>query len=114
RYADCNSLLRDPRASSDETNSSMWAAVEEARPEIAGMYQRMRPFLFLDPPDHTRLRGLVSKAFTPKYVENLRPRVEQLVDQLLDAAEENGDLEVVEDYAYPLPVVVISELLGVP
>src|SRR5690606_29616874 len=63
---------------------------------------------------HTRLRKLVSKAFTPRSVERLRPRVQELVDGLLDEAEERGGMELIHDFAYPLPVTVICELLGVP
>jgi unspecific monooxygenase len=71
-----------------------------------------RSFLILNPPDHTRLRRLVSKAFTARLIERLRPRIEQLVDELLrDCA---GDVDLIEVLAYPLPVTVISELLGVP
>jgi cytochrome P450 len=76
--------------------------------------QRSRPFLSLDPPDHTRLRAIVNKAFTPRVVENLRPRVRQIVDDLLDAAEKRGAMDVIEDVAYPLPVNVICEMMGVP
>ena len=67
-----------------------------------------------DPPDHTRLRSLVSKAFTPRVIEGLRPRVQQVVDELLDRAEDRGAMDVIEDFAYPIPVVVICEMLGVP
>jgi len=74
----------------------------------------MRPFLFRDPPDHTRLRGLVSKAFTPRVVESLRDRTQEIVDELLDAAVEAGEVDLVEAFAYPLPVRVICDLLGVP
>ena len=74
----------------------------------------MRPFLFRDPPDHTRLRGLVSKAFTPKVVESLRARTQQVVDELLDAAMEAERIDLVEEFAYPLPVRIICDLLGVP
>src|SRR6202022_2044729 len=72
--------------------------------------------LFKDPPDHTRLRGLVSKAFTPKMVERLRVRVQAVVDERLYEVEARGDgrMDVVTDLAYPLPVVIICELLGVP
>ena len=72
--------------------------------------------MFLDPPDHTRLRGLVSQAFTPRTVDSLKPRIERLVDELLDAVVERGDgrFDVLADLAYPLPTVVICELLGVP
>ena len=79
---------------------------------------RRRSFLTMDPPDHTRLRRLVSKAFTPRLVERLRPRVEELVAELLDeAARESaaqGSVDLIGALAYPLPVIVISELLGVP
>ena len=71
-------------------------------------------FLFLDPPDHTRLRKLVSKAFAPKVVNALQPDITALVDGLLDRIAEKGRFEVVEDLAYPLPVAVICRLLGVP
>ena len=116
RYRDCAALLRDPRTSSDATNSTMyqqWMAGRDPE-EVFGELAGMRPFLFMDPPDHTRLRGLVQKAFTPKTVESLRPRIQELVDELLEPAIERGSMEVIEDFAYPLPVRVISELLGVP
>ena len=71
-------------------------------------------FLFLDPPDHTRLRKLVSKAFAPKVVNALRPDISALVDGMLDGIAEKGWFDVVEDFAYPLPVAVICRLLGVP
>ncbi|HYU75979.1 MAG TPA: cytochrome P450 [Ktedonobacteraceae bacterium] len=68
----------------------------------------------VDEPDHRRLRGLVSKAFTPRYIESLRPRVQEIADELLDAVQEQGQMDIVESYAYPLPINVISEMLGVP
>src|SRR5579871_1659183 len=116
RFADCEAILRSGQVSSDFRNSNEFARMQASGEEIP-MIDSMpegRPFLFLDQPDHTRLRGLVSKAFTPRVVDGLRPRVESLVDELLGAAKRNGGLEVVEEFAYPLPVVVISEMLGVP
>jgi cytochrome P450 len=112
KYNDIVAVLRDPRSSSDQQNSREYKewVKEHGEPERIGG----RPFLFLDPPDHTRLRGLVSKAFTPRTVERLRPRVIEIVDELLDRVEANGSLEVIEDLAYPLPVRVICELMGVP
>lgn len=116
RYEDCANILRDPRSSNDFMNST--AAVEEAAKQGLDLEQvaseGTRPFLFMDPPDHTRLRGLVSKAFTPRVVEGLRPRVQQIVDRLLDAAVARGEIDVIADLAYPLPVTIISEMLGVP
>ncbi|GGD48362.1 cytochrome P450 family protein [Paenibacillus nasutitermitis] len=70
--------------------------------------------LFVDEPDHRRLRGLVSKAFTPRYMESLRPRVQEIADELLDRVQTQGEMDIVKDYAYPLPINVISEMLGVP
>jgi cytochrome P450 len=116
RYADCAALLRDPRASSDARNSAEYQVLMRNQEESGaqGFDLEGRSFLFLDPPDHTRLRGLVSKAFTPRVVELLRPRIQQIVDELLDAAAANDRMEVIEALAYPLPVQVISEMLGVP
>jgi pimeloyl-[acyl-carrier protein] synthase len=67
-----------------------------------------------DPPDHTRLRGLVSKAFTPRVVEGLRPRIQQIVDGLIDRVAARRSMDLIEEFAYPIPVVVICEMLGVP
>ena len=107
RYEDCMTVYRHPAASNDWRKSPEWEPTFEAEgPALS--------FLFLDPPDHTRLRGLVSRAFTPKRAEQLRPRAQQIVDQILDQAEAAGTMEVVEDLAFPLPVLMICEMLGVP
>ena len=68
----------------------------------------------LDPPDHTRIRSLVSKAFTPRSVAELQPRIRQIVDDLLDAVGDRDRFDLIEAFAYPLPVIVIAEMLGVP
>jgi hypothetical protein len=81
---------------------------------MAEAMEGKRPFLLLDPPDHTRLRGLVSKAFTPRMVATLRPRIERLVAGLLDALQPTGGMDVIRDVAYPLPAIVIMEMLGIP
>jgi len=70
--------------------------------------------LFRDPPDHTRLRTLVAKAFTPRRTESLGPRIEQLVDEILDGAASRGGMDVMSELAYPLPARIICELVGVP
>jgi cytochrome P450 len=116
RFADCEAILRSGQVSSDFRNSNEFARMQESGEQIPMIdsLPEGRPFLFLDPPDHTRLRGLVSKAFTPRVIEELRPRIHSLVDDLLGAAAAQGGLEVIEGFAYPLPVVVISEMLGVP
>jgi cytochrome P450 len=70
--------------------------------------------LFKNPPDHTRLRGLVSKAFTPRAVEGLRERIREIVGELVSAVREAGHMDLIADLAYPLPAMVIAEMLGVP
>ncbi|HYV58587.1 MAG TPA: cytochrome P450 [Acidimicrobiia bacterium] len=119
RHADASAIVRDPHLSTNQENSDLFRAFAEAnpRPEDDAMEQMNNVvMLFMDPPDHTRLRSLVSKAFTPKMVERLRARVQEIVDERLDAVERRGDgrMDVVTDLAYPLPVVIICELLGVP
>lgn len=123
RHADCLALLRDRRASADAGNVDPALAPEGfgagrrrggAAAAAARAERDDRPFLFRDPPDHTRLRALVSKAFTPRMVEGLRARVEAVVDELLDAALERGEADVVAHLAYPLPVRIICDMLGVP
>jgi cytochrome P450 len=68
----------------------------------------------VDEPDHRRLRGLVSKAFTPKYIASLRPGIQQIADELLNNVEDQGSMDLVNDFGYPLPINVISDMLGVP
>lgn len=107
RYDDCIALLKHPAASNDFRKSPNWVPPEP-------MADGDPSFLTLDPPDHTRLRGLVSKAFTPRRIEELRPRMWEIVDRLLASAKETGTMDVVADLAFPLPVLMISEMLGVP
>jgi cytochrome P450 len=120
RYADCVDVLRDPRSSSDQDNAEAVQAERAKMQDVAGgtgsMFAAMdvRPMLFSDPPNHTRLRSLVNKAFTPRRVEALRPHIQEIVDRLLDGVDERGELDVTADLAFPLPVIVIAEMLGVP
>jgi cytochrome P450 len=119
-YRECDEVLRHPSSSSDRTKSVLEQRRIQAQSQAlidagAEPPQPVPPgFLFLDPPDHTRLRKLVSKAFAPKVVNALQPDINELVDGLLDRIAEKGRFEVVEDFAYPLPVAVICRLLGVP
>ena len=111
-FQDCDDALRHPSSASDRLKSTA------AQREIAEGAEA-RPigppgFLFLDPPDHTRLRKLVSKAFSPKVVNALEPDITTLVDSLLDKVADAGRFEVINDLAHPLPVAVICRLLGVP
>jgi cytochrome P450 len=115
-YEHCRSALRDPRFSAEFRTMSDYeetmVAVGRDTPVQALMERLM---LFRDPPDHTRLRGLVQRAFTPRMIEAMRARTAEVCEGLLDAVEERGgELELMADLAWPLPVVVIAELLGVP
>lgn len=112
RHADCLAALEHPNTSHDPRNSTLFQTMQAER--FLGDWNRRRSFLFMDPPDHTRLRRLVSKAFTRRVVEGLRSRIGELVEQLIDAIEEKGSMELIEDLAYPLPVTIIAEMLGVP
>jgi cytochrome P450 len=104
--------LNDVRLSSDRAAYLQeMAGSPELEPFFAFLSRRM---IFADPPKHTRLRGLVSQAFTPHVVEALRPHVQQLVDGFLDAVRDRGQMDLIRDFAFPLPATVIAELLGVP
>lgn len=111
-FAACDEALRHPSSASDRLKSTV-AQREIARGAPARPFGAPG-FLFLDPPDHTRLRKLASKAFVPKVVKALEPDIVALVDGLLETVAAKGDFEVIADLAYPLPVAVICRLLGVP
>ena len=116
RHTDVLAVLRDPRMSRDLRRSERMRQLRLS-PEVDGLLsgeEAAPSMLFVDPPDHTRLRALVSKAFTPRAVERLRPRVEVIVAELLERVAGAGAMDVAEDLAYPLPVTVICELFGVP
>jgi len=111
RYDDVSFVLSDRRFSAERvlSKSSESAPVSPAEAALA------RQMLFLDPPDHTRLRALFTKAFTPNRVESLRPQILELTTELLDAAEAaGGRVDFINDFAVPLPVAVIAQMLGVP
>ena len=106
RYADAVYALRE--------DSLLSSAIHDSpRPGGVGL-SSARWFVFLDPPRHTRLRALVHSAFTPQVVEGLRARIQAIVDELLDRAAEAGRLDLIADLGFPLPAIVIAELLGVP
>src|SRR5262245_36331369 len=114
RYDVCEWVLRDPRfgkgtARPWERHGLTEAAWHERFP---GYARNRRALLFLDPPDHTRVRRLVAKAFTPRTVERLRPDIVRLTDAVLDRFD--GVVDVISDLALALPITVIGEMLGVP
>jgi pimeloyl-[acyl-carrier protein] synthase len=106
RYHDVTLLLRDDRLSAERHR---WRGFQP--PDHNSQPVSM---LVVDPPYHTRLRTLVNRAFTPRTVQRLRPRIEAIVEKALDRAAQRGGLELIEELAYPLPVTVIAEMLGVP
>lgn len=117
RYDDIAEVLRDPRFIVDQRKVPRFQKWREERAR-AGIEDPDDPdnpsILTLDPPDHTRLRALVSKAFTPRMVEGLRPRIEAIVDEQLDGIRPGDTFDLMERLAQPLPVIVIAEMLGVP
>jgi cytochrome P450 len=114
RYADIAAVLRDPRFGVGVDEASLMLAMTQDGPGVATMVELSRWMLFRDPPDHTRLRGLVSKAFTPRALEAVRPRVREIVNRLIDDFAGRDGVDLIADLALPLPVTVISELLGLP
>jgi len=115
RYEDCSGLLRDPTLSVEARHAT--AMPRSAVLEAAGIERGergSRAMLNIDPPDHTRIRRLAQQAFTPRRVEALVPRVQALVDGMLDTVAPRGEMDVIADLAFPLPFAVISEMLGMP
>lgn len=114
RYEDVIALLKDERFPKNR-RSALTPEQLRRLPWVPPMFRPLeRNMLDLDPPDHTRLRSLVHKAFTPRLVERMRGRVQGLADELVEAALRRGEMELIEDYALPLPMTLITEILGVP
>ncbi len=111
-FAACEAILRDTRWSSDPSHRPEPDPADDVRTAVS--LGDSNVLLFIDPPDHTRIRKLMTKAFTPRAVERLRPKVQALVDDLLDPIEQRGTTELVSELGYIVPVTVICEMLGVP
>ncbi|MCY4664529.1 MAG: cytochrome P450 [Acidimicrobiaceae bacterium] len=111
RYEDCRTALRDQRLGSPEPGDEAPTLLASARQRRADV---PRSLLFLNPSDHTRIRSLVSRAFTPRRVERLRPAVEAMTEELLDPMAEAPECDLIDALAFPLPANVISEFVGVP
>ncbi|SER98665.1 cytochrome P450 family protein [Actinokineospora terrae] len=116
RYADAKAVLSDPRVSKDYVRAGALLEINREpgspRPEFGQELQAH--MLNMDPPDHTRLRKLVNKAFTVRGVSHLRPRVERITSDLLDALDGLDEVDLIPALAFPVPMTVICELLGVP
>ena len=116
RHDDLLAALKDTRFSSDRIRPVFEHKLTEAqRQERAPTYRILGEWMvFRDPPDHTRLRKLVSRAFTPRAISLWQPRIIEVVDDLIDELAPRGHMDVISDFAYPLPAVVIAEMMGVP
>lgn len=114
RYEDVFTLLKDERFPKNR-RSALTPEQIRRLPWVPPMFRPLeRNMLDLDQPDHTRLRALVHKAFTPRLVEQMRQRVQTLADELLEGGSGRGEMDLINDYALPLPMTIITEILGVP
>ncbi len=115
RYDDVLTVLRDNDRFVKDIRHTMLPEERPSSGRHSSIQQRINEnMLFSDPPDHTRLRALVTQAFTPRRVEKMQDQVQQIADDLLDQAALQGKMDVIADYALPLPVIVICEMLGIP
>ena len=113
-HAACSAALRSKHFGKEGHKvvaAEKLAAIPQESAEVAE--RRKSNMLFRDPPDHTRLRGLVTQAFTPRTIERLRPHIAEIAEDLLSSMAASGEADLIHDYAFPLPIIVIAELLGV-
>lgn len=115
RYADLMTVIQSPHVSSGRIRPALNRMPPETRETLRPVFERLaKQLMFLDPPDHTRLRGLMNKTFTPRVIDLMRAGIQQIVDDLLDRIQPAGAMDLIHDFAYPLPATVIGDLLGVP
>lgn len=115
RHAVCSSLIRDPRLSARRFRAGIRTLPQERQAEFSDLLRVLGSWLLLmDAPEHSRLRKLMNKGFSPAVAEALRPRVEAIVDRMLEPMRHASEADILQDIAYPLPVCVIAEMLGVP
>jgi cytochrome P450 len=118
RYDDCMTVLKNDETIGKEFRKHLPPEVTNhwgPPPDPNDVFEVInRHLLNLDPPDHTRLRGLVHKAFTPRRIENLRPRIQQIADDLIDQMKGANQADLINAFSFPLPITVIAEMLGIP
>lgn len=118
RYVDVKAVLRDPLFCAEKVPKRIKERghyLQQKQRDFNAIAQvSSKFFFFLDPPDHTRLRGLVGKAFSTRVVERMRPRIQEIVDELIGGFRDRGVMDIISDLACPLPVIVIAKMLGVP
>ena len=113
RYDDVVAVLKDERFVKNTANALTPVQIAKQR-WFRKLFKSMHSMINQDPPDHTRLRALVSKAFTPRLIEQMRPRIQGITQELLHKVQSRSRMDLIRDYALPLPTTVISEMLGVP
>lgn len=115
KYDDVSAILRDLHYEKGLKRMQAFDPILKFIPQVAKVLEsRGKSMLHQNPPEHTRLRSLVNKAFTPSMITNLRPHIQQIASDLLDKVEKNGEMDLITDFAFVLPVTVIAEMLGVP
>ena len=115
KHTECSTFLRDPRLSAKRTGALIDEFPAEKRKEFAELARTLSLWmLFFDAPEHTRLRKLMNKGFSPPAIESLRPQIEKIVDRLLMPLRKNDQIDIIPQFAHPLPAYVIAELLNVP
>ena len=114
-HAECSSIAKDPRLSAKRAQQMLALLPQENQSEFTELARMLNLWLiFMDAPEHTRLRKLLNKGFAPAAVEGLRPQVEAIVDRMLKPFEQGSEVELMREFANPMPVFIISEMLGVP
>jgi hypothetical protein len=114
-HAECSAIAKDPRLSAKRAKQMLLPLPLSRQSEVAELARMLALWLiFMDPPEHTRLRKLLNKGFSAAAVEGLRPQVEAIVDQMLRPIKHGSEVELMREFANPMPVRIISELLGVP
>jgi cytochrome P450 len=114
-HAECSSIAKDPRLSAKRAKQMLLPLPLSRQAEFSELARMLSLWLiFMDPPEHTRLRKLLNKGFSAAAVETLRPRAEAVVNQMLEPLERSSEIELMQEFANPVPVRIISELLGVP
>jgi cytochrome P450 len=114
-HADCSAVAKDPRFSVKRTSGMLFTLPAERQGEFQELVRMLGLWMiFIDPPEHTRMRKLMNKGFSQAAMEALRPQVEKIVDKVLESLNDVAQADLVKELAYPMPVRVISELLGVP
>lgn len=115
RYDDVANAVLNPTLGSDRTTAYLQQIPQELRDHFQPFVEtRSNMMIFTDPPKHTRLRGLVYRAFTPRVVETMEPNIHRVTNDLISKVQETGKMDIIKDLAYPLPIIVVGALIGVP